>query len=130
MAKTYIIIVTIAAIVLGIYAILPNKEFNESVFPLTKNTALFAYDDKSDGGYSEIEFTQNDSSLQFSCTLGQDTTKGAWCGMLFDLSPQPEQGFRNWTFVDSLVFEIEAEGTREILIKVWTFDPDVTDIKT
>lgn len=129
MAKTYIILVAIAAVVLGVYFALPDRHFTDNVFPLHDGASVFEYDDKSDGGSSEVTFALADSSLSFSCMLGADTAKSAWCGLLFDLSQGEKALYRNWTFVDSLIFELESSGTDEILVKVWTFDPDVTDIK-
>ena len=128
MAKTYIVIVAIAAVILGVYFALPDRHFVDSVFPLHDGASVFEYDDKGDGGSSEVTFSLTDSSLSFSCALGADTAKSAWCGLLFDLSQGEKAQYRNWTFVDSLIFELESSGTDEILVKVWTFDPDVTDI--
>ena len=128
MAKTYIIIVAIAAVILGVYFALPDRHFVDSVFPLHDGASVFEYDDKADGGSSEVTFALTDSSASFSCMLGADTAKSAWCGLLLDLSQGEKAEYRNWTFVDSLIFELESSGTDEILVKVWTFDPDVTDI--
>ena len=128
MAKTYIVIVAIAAVILGVYFALPDRHFVDSVFPLHDGASIFEYDDKGDGGSSDVTFALTDSSASFSCMLGADTTNSAWCGLLLDLSQGEKAQYRNWTFVDSLIFELESSGTDEILVKVWTFDPDVTDI--
>ncbi len=129
MTKTYIIIVAIAAAVIAVYLALPDRHFVDNVFPLHDGATVFEYDDRTDGGLSETSFALADSSLAFSCMLGSDTTKSAWCGLLFDLGQGEKALYRNWTFVDSLIFELESSGTDEILVKVWTFDPDVTVIK-
>ena len=129
MAKTYIIIVAIAAVILGVYFALPDRHFVDSVFPLHDGASVFEYDDKADGGSSEVTFALTDSSASFSCMLGADTAKSAWCGLLLDLSQGEKAEYRNWTFVDSLIFELESSGTDEILVKVWTYDPDVTDMQ-
>ena len=128
MTKTYVILVAIAAVVLGVYFALPDRHFADSVFPLHDGASVFEYDDRSDGGSSEVDFALTDSSLSFSCKLGVDGNS-AWCGLLFDVSKGKEAKYRNWTFVDSLIFDVESKGTEEILVKVWTFDPDVTDIE-
>lgn len=128
MRKTYIVLAVLAAIVIGVYNFLPNRYFTESVFPLNDETSLVAYDDKADAGSSEIELAMGDSLLDFSCTLGADTTRGAWCGLLFDLSQGDKKKFRNWTFVDTVVFDLEVKGTKEVLVKIWTYDPDVTKL--
>lgn len=128
MAKTYAVLAAIVAVVLGVYFALPNRYFVESVFPLNDGATVIEYDDRSDGGSSEVTFNLKDSLMSFSCALGGDSTRGAWCGLLFDLSKGKVQEYRNWTFVDSLIFDVEAKGTGEVLVKVWTFDPDVTDI--
>lgn len=127
MAKTYAVLAAIVVVVLGVYFALPNRYFTESVFPLTDEMAVVAYDDKSDGGLSDVEFAAKDSSLAFSCALGTDSTRGAWCGLVFDLSQGEKKKYRNWTFVDTVVFDIEASGTKEVLVKIWAFDPDVTN---
>jgi len=128
MRKTYAILALIAVVVLGVYLAMPDRNFTESVFPLAETASVAPYDDKSDGGSSNIEFAVKDSLLSFSCELGADTTRSAWCGFVFDLSQGDKKKYRNWTFVDSVVFDVEAHGTKEILVKVWTYDPDVTKL--
>jgi len=127
MKKTYIVLSIIAAVTLLVYNLLPNMYFEESVFPLQENVTVIGYDDVTDGGESVTHFSVDDSALSFDCTLGTDTTKGAWCGILWNMDPKKLNVYRNWTFVDSLIFDVETQGTNEVLLKVWTFDPDVTD---
>lgn len=129
MKKTYIILSIIAAVVLIVYALLPDVFFEENVFPVEEDVSLIAYDDNTDGGSSEEHMTVTDSVLSFDCTLGGDTSRAAWCGLLWNFDKDSLQVYRNWIFVDSLVFDIEAHGTREVLVKVWTYDPDVTDVR-
>ena len=128
MKKTYAVLAIVAAAILVAYALLPDRSFSEVVFPLSEGVALDKYDDRLDGGSSEASMDLHDSSADFSCTLGTDTAVFAWCGLLWNFDPQGEKNYRNWMFVDSLVFDIDAKGTDEILVKVWTYDPDVTDI--
>ena len=109
MKKTYAVLAIVAAAILVAYALLPDRSFSEVVFPLSEGVTLDKYDDRLDGG--------------------TDTAVFAWCGLLWNFDPQGEKNYRNWMFVDSLVFDIDAKGTDEILVKVWTYDPDVTDIE-
>lgn len=129
MKKTYAVLAIVAAAILVAYALLPDRSFSEVVFPLSEGVTLDKYDDRLDGGASEASMDLRDSSADFSCTLGTDTAVFAWCGLLWNFDPQGEKNYRNWMFVDSLVFDIDAKGTDEILVKVWTYDPDVTDIE-
>ena len=129
MKKTYAVLAIVAAAILVAYALLPDRSFSEVVFPLSEGVTLDKYDDRLDGGSSEASMDLHDSSADFSCTLGTDTAVFAWCGLLWNFDPQGEKNYRNWMFVDSLVFDIDAKGTDEILVKVWTYDPDVTDIE-
>ena len=129
MKKTYAVLAIVAAAILVAYALLPDRSFSEVVFPLYEGVSLDKYDDRLDGGTSEAFMKLRDSSADFSCTLGMDTSKFAWCGLLWNFDPQGDKNYRNWTFVDSLVFDIDVKGTDEILVKVWTYDPDVTDIE-
>ena len=129
MKKTYAVLAIVAAAILVAYALLPDRSFSEVVFPLSEGVTLDKYDDRLDGGPSEASMDLRDSSADFSCTLGTDTAVFAWCGLLWNFDPQGEKNYRNWMFVDSLVFDIDAKGTDEILVKVWTYDPDVTDIE-
>ena len=129
MKKTYAVLAIVAAAILVAYALLPDRSFSEVVFPLSEGVTLDKYDDRLDGGSSEAFMELRDSSVDFSCVLGTDTSKSAWCGLLWNFDPQGDKNYRNWTFVDSLVFDIDVKGTDEILVKVWTFDPDVTDIE-
>ncbi|WP_407444252.1 hypothetical protein [Fibrobacter sp.] len=128
MKKTYTILAAIAAIVLIVYALLPDRSFEESVFPLEEGVTVLGYDDNTDGGESVVRTDILDSVLSFDCTLGEDTLKSAWCGILWNADPDSAQAYRNWTFVDSLILDVEAQGTNEILLKIWAYDPDVTDI--
>lgn len=129
MKKTYAVLAIVAAAILVAYALLPDRSFSEVVFPLYEGVSLDKYDDRLDGGTSEAFMELRDSSADFSCVLGTDTSKFAWCGLLWNFDPQGDKNYRNWTFVDSLVFDIDVKGTDEILVKVWTYDPDVTDIE-
>ena len=87
MRKTYIILSAIAAVVLAVYFLLPKVSFEETVFPLEKGVSLLAYDDQGDGGMSRIEFGKDSEALSFRCTLGEDTTLAAWCGLLWNFDP-------------------------------------------
>ena len=116
MKKTYAILAVIAALVLTVYALLPDSYFEETVFPLQEGVSVFGYDDVSDGGESVVHTDIADSSLSFDCMLGTDTAKGAWCGILWNADPDSAGEYRNWTFVDSMVFDIESRGTNEVLV--------------
>ncbi|MCF0216338.1 MAG: hypothetical protein HUK21_07690 [Fibrobacteraceae bacterium] len=129
MKKTYAILAAVAFSVLLVYWMLPNRYFEESVFPMQEGVVLLGYDDQADGGTSEISMEVDENTLGFTCKLGADTTKSAWCGLLWNMDPDSQMVYRNWTFVDSLILDVEAFGTSEVLLKVWTYDPDVTDIK-
>ena len=129
MKKTYIILSAIAAVVLLVYYFLPKVIFEEVVFPTEKGSSLLAYDDQGDGGKSIIEFGKDGDALSFRCTLGEDSTLAAWCGLLWNFDPDSAKIYRNWSLVDSLIFDMEVQGTQEVLVKLWTYDPDITDIK-
>ena len=129
MRKTYTILGVIAVIVLVIYSQIPDSFFVESVYPLEEGMFVTNYDDRADGGFSNASLQMGDSSMKFECTLGTDTTVAAWCGMLWNFDPDTLEKYRNWIFVDSLIFDVETSGTDEILVKLWAYDPDVTDVK-
>jgi hypothetical protein len=129
MRKTYTILGVIAVIVLVVYSLIPDSFFVESVYPLEEGMFVTNYDDRADGGFSNASLKMGDSSMKFECTLGTDTTVAAWCGMLWNFDPDTLESYRNWIFVDSLIFDVETSGTDEILVKLWAYDPDVTDVK-
>ena len=129
MKKTYAVLAVVAIAILAIYFLLPDREFSEMVFPAPEGTAFDKYDDKSDGGASEATLDIKDSSAKFTCTLGADTALPAWCGLLWNFDPEGKKDYRNWTFVDTIFIDLEATGTKQLLLKVWTFDPDVTDLE-
>lgn len=111
------------------YVFIPKREFSISIFPLRSNEILFAYDDKADGGASVSRMALSDSLLDFYCTLDRDTSKSAWCGLIWNLSAEGDEfgRYENWSLVDSIVMDVFAERDAEIIAKVWTFDPDVTN---
>lgn len=129
MAKTYMILVALAAMVLGVYFKTQYRFIEDGIFPLLdEETTVLAYDDEVDGGQSKSHVKKGGSSLTFECTLGADTARSAWCGLILGLN-KDTVGFRDWSFVDSVVFDVEAHGTEEVLVKLWTFDPDVTELE-
>jgi len=129
MKKTYLILSAIAVVVLGVYFTSPSRFFVEDVIAQVKGNSVIAYDDQYDGGTSHIEFKQDEGTLDFKCTLGADESKGAWCGLLFDLTREGDKPYRDWSFVDSVIINLESAGSDEVLLKIWTFDPEVTDVK-
>lgn len=128
MKKTYAFLAIAAVAILVIYFLLPDRNFSESVFPVPEGATFDKYDDSSDGGASTATLSVGDSSASFSCTLGADTAAPAWCGLLWNMDPKGEKDFRNWTFVDTIFLDMDVKGTSQVLLKVWTFDPDVTDM--
>lgn len=129
MKKTYTILSCIAVLVLVVYYLIPDSFFVETVFPMEEGVTITKYDDRDDGGQSDASLEIKDSTLNFKCRLGLDTTKYAWCGMLWNFDPDTLKAYRNWIFVDTLVLDLTTKGTNEILVKLWAYDPDVTDVK-
>ncbi|PWJ69115.1 hypothetical protein BGX12_10579 [Fibrobacter sp. UWR4] len=128
MTKTYTILGIVVAIILGVYNYLPDQRFLDEAFPVGEGVSVIGYDDQYDGGSSQIEFDAGDSTLDFSCTLGPEDAKAGWCGVLFQLGDVADKKFKKWNFVDTVHLDIESSGTNEILLKIWTFDPDVTQL--
>ncbi len=122
------ILFVLSVIGIAVYGLAPERYFKDMVFPLQESMILTAYDDRDDGGMSRanLSTTDADSSLLFSCTLHTGESP-AWCGLLWSFAPDSLLHYRNWMLVDSLVFDVDVQGTTEFLIKLWTFDPDVTD---
>jgi len=127
MKNLYLLLGGLSALALIIYALVPNREFKESLYPISESTIVSTYDDQSDGGNSVAQLSIVDSVLLFNCKLHNDSTKPAWCGLIWNLNSQNKNNYRNWTFVDSLILDITSQNINEIIIKVWTYDPDVTD---
>ncbi|MDR1760548.1 MAG: hypothetical protein LBR60_08500 [Fibrobacter sp.] len=126
MKKSSRILAGLAFLGLLIFLVVPNQEFYETLFPLRENTEIVVYDDQADGGNSVAQMTLLDSSLVLECKLNANTGRDAWCGLIWTFTHEKEYHYQNWTFVDSLILETETMGISEILIKVWTYDPDVT----
>ena len=123
-------VLCVAIILLFIaFVLIPKREFSIPVFPLRTHETLMVYDDISDGGSSVSKMEISDSVLDFRCTLGMDTSKGAWCGLIWTFSGEDtvKNRYENWSLVDSIVFKIYSEKKNEIISKVWTYDPDVTN---
>lgn len=129
MKKSYTILAIVAIIAIIVYCALPEKRFAESVFPLVDNTTASVYDDNYDGGSSVVLLNLSDSLAKFQCTLGTDEKKPNWCGMIFNFDPNGEKNYHNWSFVDTIHLDIDIAGTDEFNLKIWAYDPDVTDLK-
>lgn len=111
-----------------VYVIIPKREFIIPIFPLQPDETLLAYDDQADGGSSVSQMNRSDSVLDFRCTLGKEMSQGAWCGLIWDLAGKKTgPRYENWSLVDSILIEVFSEKDAEIIAKVWTFDPDVTN---
>ena len=128
MKKSYTILAIIAVIVVAIYVMLPKERFAENVFPLGDGAKVSAYDDNADGGTSAVQFESSDSLVSFQCAMGLDEKKPTWCGLVFDFDPNGEKKYHNWKNVDTLFLDMEIAGTDEVNLKVWSYDPDVTDL--
>lgn len=112
------------------YAVMPKREFSLKIFPLQPGATLQVYDDQADGGSSVVEGSVTDSVLDFRCTLGADTSKGAWCGLIWRFEAPDSllrQKFESWKFVDSVYMDVESDSESEIIAKIWVFDPVVTN---
>lgn len=130
MAKRIAILSVAIVCIFIAFVLVPKREFRISVFPLRPGENVFAYDDVADGGSSVSKLSVSDSSLDFSCTLGRDSSKSAWCGVIWDFSadaPGGKNRYENWSLVDSVGLDVYSESESEIVVKVWTFDPDVTN---
>ena len=128
MKKSYTILGIIAVIIIAIYVMIPKERFAENVFPLGEGTKAFAYDDNADGGTSVVRFASSDSLVSFQCAMGVDEKKPTWCGLVFDFDPKGEKNYHNWKNVDTLYLNMDVSGTDEVNVKVWSYDPDVTDL--
>lgn len=126
MKRLFNILAVLSVIAVLVYWLVPERHFSEYVYPLGETTVLSVYDDRADGGMSDAGLSLKDSALIFSCKLHTGEAP-AWCGLLWNFAPDSAAQFRNWMLVDSVVFNIEVHGTDEFLMKLWTFDPDVTD---
>lgn len=128
MKKLYFILGGLSALALIVYALIPDREFKEILYPISENISVTTYDDQSDGGSSTAGLSIIDTTLLFKCQLHNDKTKPAWCGLIWNFDSDNQKNYHNWTFVDSLILDISSQNIKEIIIKIWTYDPDVTDI--
>ena len=128
MKKSYTILAIIAIVAIVIYVALPKKQFAENVFPLGEGVKVSAYDDNYDGGESVVLFNLSDTLAHFQCALGADEKKSAWCGMVFDFDANGKKNYHNWTNVDTIYLDVDVSGADEINLKIWAYDPDVTDL--
>lgn len=129
MKKTWSILAVIAVATVVAYFALPIRFFVENIIPFENEIRPVAYDDESDGGTSKVTFDVSESGVDFSCVLGSAEEKAGWCGLIFDLRNREGELYynRDWSFVDTVIFDVEASGTNEILVKLWAYDEDVTD---
>ena len=111
MKKTYAILAAIAAFVIAVYALMPNLFFEENVFPAGEDVTVFGFDDVADGGSSEVKTIVSDTSLSFECTLGSDSGRVSWCGLLWNMDSDSTGKYRNWLFVDSIVIDMDTVQT-------------------
>lgn len=128
MKRLFNVLAVLSVIAVLVYWLVPERYFLDRVYPLEEPTVLAVYDDRADGGASDAMLSMVDSTIQFSCKLHTGDAP-AWCGLLWNFAPDSAAQYRNWMLVDSIVFNIEVHGTDEFLMKLWTFDPDVTDEK-
>ena len=120
MAKKLAILSVAIICAFVVFVLVPKREFSIPIFPQPSAELPIVYDDVSDGGSSAATVRRVDSVLEFQCTLGKDTSKAAWCGLIWTLDS------KNWLLVDSIVMDVFSESASELVIKIWTFDPDVT----
>ena len=71
MKRLYLLLGGISALALIIYALVPNREFKESLYPISESTIVRTYDDQADGGKSITQLSIVDSALLFNCKIGR-----------------------------------------------------------
>ncbi len=129
MKRLYTILVILSFLALIVYYLVPEQYFTDFVYPLHEGSVLSVYDDRVDGGSAAAQLSLVDSTLVFSCKVGDK--QDAQCGLLWNFSADTSgdslQHYRNWMLVDTLVFDIETKGTDELVVILWTYDPDVTN---
>jgi len=128
MKRLYWILGSLTVLAIVIYNIVPRQEFEEILYPMSESEIVFSYDDRSDGGQSIAGLSMIDSALIFQCELKEKEGAPTWCGVIWDMDPEKKRMFHNWTLVDSLVLDVKTHNIKELLIKIWTYDPDVTNI--
>lgn len=130
MRTFYTVLIILAVLGVAAYLLIPDRHFTDFVFPLGDRTVFSIYDDRVDGGATEANIAVSDSALNFDCRL--HTGEGpVWCGMLWSFVPDTlDTGsvYRNWILVDSIVFDMDVQGAPDLLMRLWTYDPDVTDV--
>ena len=100
MAKKLAILSVAIICAFVVFVLVPKREFSIPIFPQPSAELPIVYDDVSDGGSSAATVRRVDSVLEFQCTLGKDTSKAAWCGLIWTLDS------KNWLLVDSIVMDV------------------------
>jgi|GEM_PF-3330742 len=77
-----------------------------------------SFSDASNGGGSSLHMQISDSGILLNAVLDSNKTKDAWAGVGWNIRE------RNWSFVDTLYFDVRVKGVQKILIKALTKDPD------
>lgn len=90
------------------------------VLPTTAQdaTQIESFSDASHGGGSSLHMQIRDSGITLQVVLDSNKSKDAWAGVGWNVQK------RNWSFADTLYFDVRTQGTQKLLIKVLTMDPD------
>ncbi len=103
------------------YVFAPSRERHDILVPgKLVHSEYYVYNDSAAGGTSRALLAHYDSLLIFDYSLGAN--KGAYCGFGWEFGKKR----RNWSFMDSLILDIRAIGTDQVIVKIISHDPDVT----
>lgn len=105
------------------YVLAPRRESVNTLLPSHDDIPFYVYDDSSTGGKSRAYLSHSDTLVLFDFSLGNDPKRSAFCAFGWDIE---SKGRRNWSFMDSLVLDVRATGTDQIIVKILTHDPDHT----
>lgn len=122
--KRYLIIAVLAILAIFVYSRIPPSRKSIAIWPANDLSHLKSFANTGDVS-SALTFGAIKDQLNIAILLNASDPTQAWASLQFDLK-KIHGGVMNWLFMDSLIIELSTYDTPELMLKVLTWDPDVS----
>jgi len=122
--KRYFVIALLAIAAIWLYVSVPPGRKSIVIWPGLEANHIKSFAN-TDTQSSQVLYQDSAGQLQIVFQLQASDPSQAWATLQLDLQ-SIDQGTMNWLFMDSLILELYNQGTPELMLKILTWDPDVS----
>lgn len=107
------------------YKLLPPATHDQPILPLVNSSNFSSFTDMYSGGQSTLQLADAPDQIQAQIQFTAPESQAPYVGFRWDLE-KAQKKKANWTFMDSIVLDFEAQNISKIQLQLQTFDPDIS----